>query len=79
MLDSGVGRAHHIALATLEKGDIGGSGRYWHEDIIAPEVVVCRGEINVSDSPGIGYEIDWEKVKKHRVSKEVFQRKRKTT
>jgi len=83
MLDSGVGRAHHIALATLENfslpGDIGGSGRYWYEDIIAPEVVVCRGEINVSDSPGIGYEIDWEKVKKHRVSKEVFQRKRKTT
>lgn len=75
MLDAGVGRAHNIALATLNNftlpGDIGGSSHYWQEDIIHPEVVVEDGVIHVSDEPGIGYEIDWDAVEKYRVD---FQR-----
>src|SRR5439155_14614856 len=44
MLESGVGRAHNIALSTLENfrlpGDVSASKRYWQEDIIEPEVTV---------------------------------------
>jgi hypothetical protein len=40
MLESGVGRAHNIAMATLAgftlPGDVSASDRYWHEDIIDP-------------------------------------------
>src|SRR6266403_217160 len=42
MLESGIGRAHNIALSSLPNfilpGDVAASRRYWHEDIIDPEV-----------------------------------------
>jgi O-succinylbenzoate synthase len=61
MLESGIGRAHNIALSTLANftlpGDVTASKRYWHEDIIEPEVTVsAQGTIHVPDGPGIGYE-----------------------
>src|SRR6266568_6627354 len=44
MLESGIGRAHNVALSTLENftlpGDASASARYWKEDIIEPEVTV---------------------------------------
>ena len=60
MLESGVGRAHNIALSTLENfslpGDVSASKRYWKEDIIEPEVEVTQnGTIQVPNRPGIGY------------------------
>jgi o-succinylbenzoate synthase len=60
MLESGIGRAHNIALSTLPNfilpGDVSASKRYWQEDIIEPEVEVsARGTIHVPDGPGIGY------------------------
>ncbi len=63
MLESGVGRAHNIALSTLANfilpGDVSASKRYWSRDVIQPEVVVSeRGTITVSDQPGLGYDID---------------------
>ena len=62
MLETGVGRAHNIALATLPgftlPGDISASSRYWERDIIVPEVTVSDGRIAVPDRPGIGYEMD---------------------
>src|SRR5664279_3682758 len=62
MLESGVGRAHNIALSTLENfrlpGDVSASAHYWNEDIIEPEVTVtAEGEILISDAPGRGYEV----------------------
>ena len=62
MLESGVGRAHNIAMSTLPNftlpGDVSASERYWHEDIIEPEVNVSpRGTIQVPDRPGIGYSV----------------------
>lgn len=76
MLDAGVGRAHNIALATLEgvtlPGDIGSSNHYWQMDIIEPEVSVHNGKIKVKQNPGIGYAIDWEKVEHYRVDKREF-------
>ncbi len=60
MLESGIGRAHNIALSTLENfslpGDVTASRRYWVEDVIEPEVTVTpEGTIRVPDGPGIGY------------------------
>jgi O-succinylbenzoate synthase len=60
MLESGIGRAHNIALSTLPNftlpGDVTASRRYWHEDIIEPEVTVsAQGTIRVPTGPGIGY------------------------
>jgi O-succinylbenzoate synthase len=60
MLESGIGRAHNIAMSTLATftlpGDVSASRRYWAEEIIEPEVEVTRqGTIRVPTSPGIGY------------------------
>jgi O-succinylbenzoate synthase len=63
MLESGVGRAHNIALSTLPNfilpGDVSASRRYWQRDIIHPAVEVTpRGTIAIRDDPGFGYELD---------------------
>ncbi|MGB7847561.1 MAG: o-succinylbenzoate synthase [Candidatus Acidiferrum sp.] len=60
MLESGIGRAHNIAMSTLPNfslpGDVSASKRYWHEDIISPEVTVSpQGTIQVLQAPGIGF------------------------
>jgi O-succinylbenzoate synthase len=65
MLESGIGRAHNIAMATLPNftlpGDVSASKRYWARDIIHPPVeVTSRGTIAVRDQPGFGYELDRE-------------------
>jgi O-succinylbenzoate synthase len=62
MLESGIGRAHNIAMSTLEgftlPGDVSASKRYWHEDIIEPAVEVTpNGTIIVPEGPGIGFEV----------------------
>lgn len=68
MLESGIGRAHNIALASLENftipGDISASSRYWEEDIVQPEVIVENGLIQISNKPGIGYDINRNLLKK---------------
>ena len=63
MLETGIGRAHNIALSTLDNftlpGDVSASKRYWQRDIIDPAVdVEPDGSILVRDEPGIGYEVD---------------------
>jgi O-succinylbenzoate synthase len=60
MLESGIGRAHNIAMSTLPNfslpGDVSASRRYWDADIIEPEVEVSRqGTIRAPSAPGIGY------------------------
>jgi O-succinylbenzoate synthase len=69
MLETGIGRAHNIALSTLPNftlpGDVTASKRYWEEDIIDPEVSVTpRGTINVPQGPGIGFEPRRERIEK---------------
>lgn len=59
MTESGIGRAHNIAIASLPNftitGDISPSKRYWREDIIDPEVVMNPdGTITVPTGLGIG-------------------------
>ena len=67
MLESGVGRAHNIALSTLPDfvlpGDVSASKRYWKRDVICPSVEVSRaGTIQVSDGIGFGYDVDTDYV-----------------
>ena len=67
MLESGIGRAHNIAMATLAgftlPGDVSASARYWEEDIIEPPVTVsARGTITPSGKPGIGFEINRSRI-----------------
>jgi O-succinylbenzoate synthase len=77
MLETGVGRAHNIALSTMQNfrlpGDVSASKRYWAEDIIEPEVEVsAQGAITVSDEPGTGYRIREDLIEKLAVRKETF-------
>jgi O-succinylbenzoate synthase len=77
MLESGIGRAHNIALSTLENfslpGDVTASRRYWAEDIIDPEVVVTpQGTIRVPDGPGIGYTPRIERIEAITARKEIL-------
>jgi O-succinylbenzoate synthase len=75
MLESGIGRAHNIALSTLANftlpGDVAASKRYWEEDIIDPEVTVSpQGTIRVPVGPGIGFEPRLDRIDKLTVRKE---------
>lgn len=69
MLESGIGRAHNIAISTLAgytmPGDVSASKRYWHEDIIEPAVEVsANGTILAPENAGIGFEIKRERINK---------------
>ena len=76
MLEAGIGRAHNIALSTLEgftlPGDVSASKRYWKSDVIDPAVEVNeQGTILVPGSPGLGYDVDRVHVESLTVREEV--------
>jgi O-succinylbenzoate synthase len=78
MLESGIGRAHNIAMATLAgftlPGDVSASRRYWTQDIIDPEVGVSpRGTIRVPQTPGLGFTPNLERIEKVTARKESFE------
>lgn len=78
MLETGIGRAHNIALSTLENfwlpGDVSASARYWKEDIVEPEITVsAKGEIAVPDVPGRGYDVKTDLVERLTVRKEKIR------
>ena len=67
MLESGIGRAHNIAMSTLPgfvlPGDVSASRRYWEEDIIEPEVEVSpRGTIRVPRTAGLGFAVRRDRI-----------------
>ena len=74
MLESGIGRAHNIAMSTLEgftlPGDVSASKRYWHADVIEPAVeVTANGTIIATEAPGIGFEVRRDRIDKLAVRK----------
>jgi len=78
MLETGIGRAHNIALSTKENfslpGDVSASKRYWKEDIVDPEVEVSpHGMIAVRDQPGTGYRVKPDLIEKLTVRKETIR------
>lgn len=67
MLESGIGRAHNIAMSTLAgftlPGDVSASARYWQEDIIDPPVTVsAHGTITAPSAPGIGFDVNEDRL-----------------
>ena len=77
MLESGIGRAHNIALSTLPNftlpGDVTASKRYWPEDIIEPEVTVSsHGTIRVPRASGIGFEPRVDLIDRLTVRREIL-------
>ena len=81
MLEAGIGRAHNIAMATLEgftlPGDVSASERYWAEDIIDPPVTItAQGNIIAPAAPGIGYEIKRERIESLTVRKTIVKAER---
>ncbi len=78
MLEAGIGRAHNIAMSTLEgftlPGDVSASARYWTEDIIEPAVTVSpRGTITAPDAPGIGFNINLARIDALTVRRHTIQ------
>jgi o-succinylbenzoate synthase len=68
MLESGIGRAHNVALASLPNfqlpGDLSPSARYWERDIVTPEWTMdAEGMVHVPlSAPGIGVTVDLARV-----------------
>jgi len=84
MLESGIGRAHNIALASLKgftlPGDISASSRYFARDIIQPEVTVGPdGMVIVPDKVGLGFDVDLDFVEAMTETREYISRKTPVT
>jgi O-succinylbenzoate synthase len=78
MLETGIGRAHNIALSSLPNfslpGDVSASKRYWTEDIIEPEVTVSpAGEIEVPDGIGSGFTVRRDRIEKLTVRRQTMR------
>ena len=78
MLESGVGRAHNVALASLPNfklpGDLSPSARYWERDIVTPEWTMDgTGMVRVPlDAPGMGVTVDLDRVDNVTVRRDVI-------
>jgi len=77
MLETGIGRAHNIAMSTLPgfvlPGDVSASQRYWEEDLIEPEVeVTSNGTIQVPTAPGIGYAVRRKRIEQRTTRQETL-------
>lgn len=68
MLETGIGRAYNVALASLPNftlpGDLSPSSRYWERDVVVPEWTMSRdGFVTVpGDTAGLGVEIDTNRI-----------------
>ncbi len=68
MLETGIGRAYNVALASLHgctlPGDLSPSRRYWKEDIVSPEWEMSdAGMVRVPfDQAGLGVTVDVERL-----------------
>jgi len=75
MLESGIGRATNLAISSLPNylypGDIGESLKYYREDIIDPVISLSgKGVMQLSERPGIGYDINFEALDRYTKHKE---------
>ncbi len=68
MLESGIGRAHNVALASLPNfvlpGDLSPSARYWEQDIVTPEWTMdAQGMVKVPfETPGMGVTVNLDRI-----------------
>ena len=79
MLESGIGRAYNVALASLPNfslpGDLSPSARYWARDVVSPEWTMdANGMVAVPrDRPGLGVDVDVEMIESLTVRSEVVR------
>ena len=78
MLESGIGRAHNVHLASLPSftlsNDLSASGRYYREDLVDPPFVLGPGStLEVPRGPGLGVEIREGLVRKARRVSRMFR------
>jgi o-succinylbenzoate synthase len=78
LLETGIGRAHNVALASLPgftmPGDISASERYFKEDLVKPTFKLNPdGTITVPTGPGIGVEVLEDKLEEYTVKKKLFK------
>lgn len=79
MLETGVGRAGQLALASLPgftlPGDISATERYYEVDIATPEFVLNAEDstINVPAGPGLGVTVDKDRLARVTLRKAHFQ------
>jgi len=76
MLETGIGRAANVALATLPNftlpGDLSASDRYWAEDIVDPPFRLLRGGlITVPYQRGLGVDVKLDMVDRLTVRREL--------
>ena len=70
LLETGVGRAHNVAIASLAgfvlPNDISASNRYFEHDIVRPEFKLNPdGTISVQTGKGIGVDIDHDRLEEY--------------
>lgn len=78
MLESGIGRAGNIALASLPNftlpGDLSASKRYYREDLVDPEfALVPNGKMKVPNGPGIGVEVSEARLERYTLDRAEFK------
>lgn len=78
MLESGIGRAHNIAMSTLPgfdlPGDVSASSRYWTEDIIEPAVEVSpHGTIAAPKEGSLGYAVKMPMIERLTVRSKIWR------
>ncbi len=79
LLETGIGRAANIALASLPNftlpGDLSASDRYFHEDVIDPPVTLnADSTITVPTSPGLGFTVQVDRIARATVRQAKFSR-----
>jgi O-succinylbenzoate synthase len=78
MLESGIGRAYNVALATLPgftiAGDLSPSSRYWTRDVVTPEWTMdADGTMAVPlATPGLGVAVDEDRLDDLTVRRETI-------
>lgn len=79
MLESGIGRAYNVALASLPNftlpGDLSPSARYWAQDLVTPEWTMdAHGMVEVPmREPGIGVAVDEARIRALTVREEELR------
>jgi len=78
MLESGIGRAYNVALASLpnfvKPGDVSPSARYWARDVVTPEwTMTPDGTMAVPTGAGLGVDVDVERIEYLTVRSETMR------
>ncbi|WP_181349500.1 o-succinylbenzoate synthase [Thalassobacillus sp. CUG 92003] len=77
MVETGISKAHHIALASLNNftipADLTSSSHFFDKDLVEPPITVESGQVSVPDGPGIGFEVDEDYVHACTVRSHIYK------